>query len=126
MTYFTLVLPIYHSFPQLHLAHSLLCSPPPTHTQGLIDSLMCGASSLAGIESMCAAVSKALSASGSYVVMTYGPPEDRVHLLRNDAFGWEARGGVARAIAAACVRRAFVSSCVRACGDVRDRTASAG
>lgn len=57
-------------------------------SQGLVDSLMCGGGSARGIDSMCSAVARALSAGGAYVVMTYGPPEDRLRYFEKDEFGW--------------------------------------
>lgn len=40
---------------------------------------------------MCSLVARALHPEGAYAVMTYGPPEDRVHLLGKEKYGWEVR-----------------------------------
>jgi len=56
--------------------------------KGTADSILCGEGSTANAAKMCQEVSRVLKPSGTFVVVSYGVPDNRLSYLENEDYGW--------------------------------------
>lgn len=57
--------------------------------KGTLDAILCGDESTANARRLCEHVARVLRPGGVYVVVSYGPPENRLGYLEDAAFGWK-------------------------------------
>lgn len=56
--------------------------------KGTMDSILCGSGSLNDIRSTMLECSRVLNNYGALVIITYGPPVDRMVYIEDEVFGW--------------------------------------
>lgn len=56
--------------------------------KGTADSILCGEGSTANAAKMCQEVSRVLKPSGTFMVISYGVPDNRLSYLENEDYGW--------------------------------------
>ena len=56
--------------------------------KGTADSILCGEGSTANAAKMCQEVSRVLKPSGTFMIISYGVPDNRLSYLENEDYGW--------------------------------------
>ena len=56
--------------------------------KGLMDAVLCGEGSTANIYKMCSEISRVLSSTGVFFIVSYGVPDNRLNYLENDDYAW--------------------------------------
>eukprot|EP00937_MAST-01D_sp_MAST-1D-sp2_P000458 g458.t1 len=56
--------------------------------KGTTDSILCGEGSTANAAKMCQEVSRVLKPTGTFMIISYGVPDNRLSYLENEDYGW--------------------------------------
>ena len=56
--------------------------------KGTADSILCGEGSTANAAKMCQEVSRVLKPNGTFMIISYGVPDNRLSYLENEDYGW--------------------------------------
>jgi hypothetical protein len=69
-----------------------LALPPAAYDviidKGLLDAMLCAGDAAAGVAAMVEAVAAGLAPGGSFMLITFGAPPDRLHWVQHQARGW--------------------------------------
>jgi SAM-dependent methyltransferase len=57
--------------------------------KGTLDSVLCGENSTANAGKLCADVARVLKPGGTFILVSYGTPQDRLMHLENDDYRWK-------------------------------------
>ncbi|KAJ8608977.1 hypothetical protein CTAYLR_008976 [Chrysophaeum taylorii] len=56
--------------------------------KGVLDAILCGEGSTANVAKMCAEVSRVLKPTGTFFIVSYGVPDNRLQYLDNEDYSW--------------------------------------